>query len=143
MAGPYGVVVAGDQVLDQVGVAVGVDHGDDGDPEFVGLGDRNVFTDGVNHKDGVREAVHVFYASEVPLEFFQLPTEHQRFLLGHGLELAGIAHALVFLHLADTLGDGLEVGEHASQPALVHVGHAALLGERLDRGLGLSFSADK
>ena len=54
MAGPYGVVVAGDQVLDQVRVAVGVDHGDDGDPELVGLGDRNVFADGVDHKDGVR-----------------------------------------------------------------------------------------
>ncbi|SVC95295.1 uncharacterized protein METZ01_LOCUS348149, partial [marine metagenome] len=25
MTGPYGVIVAGDQVLDQVGVAVGVD----------------------------------------------------------------------------------------------------------------------
>ena len=54
MAGPYGVVVTGDQVLDQVRVAVGVNHGDDGDPELVGLGDRNVFADGVDHKDGVR-----------------------------------------------------------------------------------------
>ena len=54
MTGPYGIVVAGNEVLDQIGVAVGIDHSDDGDPEFVGLGNRDVFSDGVNYEDSIR-----------------------------------------------------------------------------------------
>ena len=33
-------------------------------------------------------------------------------------------HALKFLEALDPLGDGVEVGEHATQPALVDVRHA-------------------
>ena len=43
----------------------------------------------------------------------------------------------------DALADGLEVGEHAAQPALVDVRHAALLGVGLDRVLGLLLRADE
>ena len=38
-------------------------------------------------------------AAEVALELLELAAEEERFLLGHGLELAGVAHALVLLHL--------------------------------------------
>jgi len=39
--------------------------------------------------------------------------------------------------------DGLEVGEHAAEPALVHVGHAAALGLVPDRVLRLLLRADE
>ena len=52
-------------------------------------------------------------------------------------------HALVFEHLVDPLGDRVEVGEHATEPALVDVGHAALLGEAAHRVLGLLLGADE
>ena len=52
-------------------------------------------------------------------------------------------HALVLLHLGDALGDRLEVGEHAAEPALVDVRHAALLGIGLDRVLRLLLRADE
>ena len=69
--------------------------------------------------------------------------EEERLLLGHGVELAGGPHAAVLLHLADALADGLEVGEHAAQPALVDVRHPDLLGVALDRVLGLLLGADE
>src|SRR5699024_1232955 len=50
-----GVVVAGDRELDDVGVAVGVDHGDDRDAELVGLGHRDVLLLGVQDEHQVRE----------------------------------------------------------------------------------------
>ena len=130
-------------VLDDVGIAVGVDDGDDRDPELVGLGDGDVLLLGVEDEHGVGALAHVADAAEVALQLLELAAEQQRFLLGHGLELAGAAHALVLLHLADALGDGLEVGEHAAEPALVDVRHAALLGVAADRVLGLLLGADE
>src|SRR3546814_10203856 len=43
----------------------------------------------------------------------------------------------------DPLADGLEVREHAAQPALVDVRYADLLGVGLDRILGLLLRADE
>ena len=58
VAGSDGVVVARDYVLDDVGVAVGVDDGDDRDAQLVGLGDRDVFLVRVEHEHRVGEALH-------------------------------------------------------------------------------------
>ncbi len=97
----------------------------------------------VEDEDGVRKRLHLLDAAQVPLELLEFSRYEQGLLLGHGRELAGVAHALVLLHLADTLGDRLEVGEHAAQPALVHVGHSALLGEGLDGVLRLALGSNE
>ena len=140
---PDGVVVAGDEVLDHIRVAVGVDHGDDRNAQLVRLGHRDVLLHGVQHEDGVGQALHVLDAAQVALELLQLAAQHQGLLLGHRLELAGVAHSLVLLHLGDALRDRLEVREHAAQPPLVHIGHAGLLGVGTDGVLGLALRADE
>ena len=141
--GADGVVVAGDHVVHDVGVTVGVDHGDQRDAELVGLGHRDVLLLRVEHEDGVGLAIEVPDAVQVPQELVQLPGVHQGFLLGHGVELAGVALALQLGHLGDPLGDGLEVGEHAAQPALVDVGHVAGQGVGLDGVGGLLLGPDE
>ena len=98
---------------------------------------------GVQHEDGVGQALHVLDASQVALELLQLAAQHEGLLLRHGLELAGVAHALVLLHLGHPLGDRLEVGEHAAQPPLVHIGHATLLGVGADGVLRLALRPDE
>jgi hypothetical protein len=142
-AGTDRVVVARDDVLDEIGVAVRVDHRDDRDAELVRLGDADVLLLRVEHEDGVGALGEVPHATEVALQLLELAAEDERFLLRHDVELARHLHALVFLHLVDALGDRLEVGEHAAQPTLVDVRHAALLGEALDRVLGLLLGADE
>ena len=87
--------------------------------------------------------LHLGDAAEVALELLELAAEEEGLLLGHGVELAGRPHAAVLLHLRDALADGLEVREHAAQPALVDVRHADLLGVGLDRVLGLLLRADE
>ena len=136
VAGADGVVVAGDDVLNDVGVAVGVNHGYHRHAELVGLGDGDVLFLGVDHEDGVRQLIHASDASEVALELVQLPGEDERFLLGHGLKIAGELHTLVLLHLLHPTMNGLEVGEHAAQPPLVDVRHTAahcVVGHRILR----------
>ena len=53
--GAQRVVVAGDDVVDDGGVAVGVDDGDDRDAELAGFGDGDGFVVGVDDEDARRE----------------------------------------------------------------------------------------
>ena len=141
--GADGVVVARDGELDDIGVDVGVDNSNHGDLQLVGLGHRDVLLLGVQDEDAVGALGHVADAAQVLLQLLELARQQQRFLLRHGLELASGAHALVLLHLGDALGDGLEVGEHATEPTLVDVVHAALLGVAAHGILRLLLGADE
>src|SRR5699024_11950817 len=65
-----------------------------------------------------------------------LTREHEDFLLGQTLEATGLLHRLELLEPLQTLVDGLEVGQHAAEPALVDIRHAdagRLLGDGLLR----------
>ena len=77
------------------------------------------------------------------LELLKFTADEKGFLLRHRFELTGVAHALVVLHLRDALRHGLEVGEHAAEPTLVHIRHAATLGVTTNRVLGLLLCAHK
>src|SRR5581483_2881690 len=142
-AGADGVVVARDHVLDEIGVAVGVDHGHDRQGQLVGLGDGDVLLLGVDDEHRIGEARHTADAAEVALQLLELTAEDERLLLGHGLEVARVLHALVLLHLLHPVADGGEVGEHAAEPPLVDVRHAALLGVGGDGVLRLLLGADE
>ena len=102
-----------------------------------------MLTGGVDNEYGIGQPLHVPDTTQVPLELLELARQQQRLLLGHGLELARVAHALVLEHLADTLRDGREVGEGATQPALVDERHPTLLGVGVDRILCLALCADE
>ena len=143
LTGTNRVVVAGDGVVDEVRIAVRVDHSNDRHTDFASLGDRDVLLLGVEDEDRLGQTLHVADSPEVALEFRQFTGDEQRFLLGHCFKLARVAHSLVFLHLADTLRDGLEVGEHAAQPAFVDIGHVASLRVGLDRILRLLLGPDE
>jgi hypothetical protein len=86
-------------------------------------------------------AVHVLDAADVLLELFHLAGEHQLLFLAHGFE-AGFLLGLHVLQALDGGLDGLEVGQHAAQPALVDVGHAGALGFHGDGLAGLALGAD-
>src|SRR6478672_3009490 len=81
--------------------------------------------------------------ADAALELVLLAGQHQDFLLGATLEATGLLHRLELLEALQPLVHGGEVGEHAAQPTLVHVGHAdagRLLG---DGFLSLLLRADE
>src|SRR5207302_4994392 len=108
-----------------------------------GLGDGDVLLLGVDDEEGVEPLVEVPDAAEVALELLQLATQVQRLFLGHGVEVAGLAHALVLGHLVHARADRLEVGQHSAEPALVDVRHVALGGERRHGVLRLLLRPDE
>src|SRR3569833_3273353 len=117
-----GVVVAGDDVVDIVRAVVGIDHADHRDAQGLGLGHRDLLMADVDHQQRVGETRHVLDAAQAALEFFELAREAEGLFLAKTLEAAVLLHGLEVLQATDGLTDGLEVGEHAAQPALVHVG---------------------
>ena len=142
--GADGVVVARDRVGDLVRIAVGVQDGDDRDAELLGLVDGQVLLLGVHDPHGGGGLGHVADAAEVGLQLLELTVEQQQLLLGelragHVLEV----DLLELLHALHALGDGGEVGQHAAEPAVVHVGHAHAAGLLRDGLLGLLLGADE
>ena len=141
--GPDRVVVGRDDEVELVRVDVGVAGADDRDLELVGLGHADPLTMRVDDEDGAGQALHLAHAAERALELDHLLGQLGGFLLGHPLEVAVGLARLELLEQADALLDGDEVGEHATEPALVDVGLVGagrLLGDRL---LGLLLGADE
>src|SRR5579863_7021703 len=73
--GAEGVIVTGDDVVDDGGVAVGVDDGDDRDAELAGFGDGDGLVVGVDDEEGVGQALHALDAGEVGGEVLALALE--------------------------------------------------------------------
>ena len=138
------VVVARDLVVDLVGVAVGVEDRDDRQPQLAGLVHREVLLLGVDDPHGRGDPAHGADAAQGALELVALALEDEQLLLreagaGHVVEV----ELLELLEAGEPLGDRLEVGEHATEPAVVDVRHpdpGRLLGDRL---LRLALGADE
>ena len=108
------------------------------------LSNCQVLLVGVNDPHGRGNLGHVADTAERTLELFLLTAHHEEFLLGaarscHIVEV----NELQLLETGDTLGDCLEVGQHAAEPALVHVGHANALSLLLDGRLSLLLRANE
>ena len=126
--GAHGVVVARNHVVDVVRRAVGIDHRDHRDAELLGLEDRDLFVAHVDDEDDVRRRFHLLDAAQALLELVLLTAHHRGFFLATLAERAVLRHLGEIHESLDRPADGLEIGEHAAQPALVHVGHLAALG---------------
>src|SRR3954451_10140114 len=137
-----GVVVARDDVVDVLRVAVRVDDGHHRDVELLRLFDRDVLLLRVDDEERVRQAVHLANADQVLLKLFTLAIESGALLLRH--LLLGVAeNGLDFLETLDRFADGREIRERAAEPAVVHVEHAAAIGLFENRVLRLAFGADE
>ena len=140
---PDGIVIAGDGELNDVGIDVGVHDGNHGDLQLVGFGNGDVLFLRVEDEHRVGTLRQVADTAEVLLQLLKLAAEQQGFLLWHRVEFARDLHPLVFLHFGNALGNRFEVGEHATEPALVDVGHATLFGVAAHRILRLLLGADE
>ncbi len=139
---PAGVVVARDRMGNLLGIAIGIDHGDDGDVELVGLGDRDRLLVGVDDEDDVGNPAHVLDAAQGAFQLVTLAREVEELLLGEAVGLAG-EHLLEHPQPLDRVGDGLPIGERAAQPTVVDVILRRTLG-RLRDGFGcLTLGADE
>src|SRR5580698_4188769 len=120
----HGVVVTGDHVVDAVRGAIRVDNRDDRDAELGGFVNRDLLVTDIDDEQGVREGVHVLDAAQASLELVHLAAQLGGFFLTALVERAGNGEVGDLAQALDRLADGLEVREHAAEPALVHEGLA-------------------
>ena len=142
-AGADRVVVAGDDEVDPVGVAVGVDEADDRDAQALRLFDRDHLGLEVDHEHRVGDALHVLDAAEVRAQLREVGLGGHPLARRQQRELALGLVAFEVVQAADALVDRLEVRQQAAQPAVVDVGHVRRLGDVLDRVAGLLLGADE
>src|SRR5438876_4071395 len=135
------VVVARDDVVDGTRVAVGVDEADDRDLQPGRLAHRDVLGLQVDHDHGVRGALHLLHAAQVHLELVALALRRDPLARRKELKRAVLGPIQEVVEALDPLRDRLEVREQPAEPALVHVGHAGLLGGLLDGVAGLLLGA--
>ena len=140
--GAAGIVIGRDREGDAIRIGVGVDDRRDRDAEALGLLDRQLLLVGVDDEDQVGRAAHVLDAAESALELLLFTGQHQALLLGE----AGAAAAEDLVDLAqarDRAGDRLPVGQHAAEPAGIHVILGRTLGRIGDRIRRLTLGADE
>ena len=137
------VVVAGNRILEVLGIGVCVENSDHWNAQLFGLVDGEVLAQWINHPDCAGSLLQVTNPTQRLLQLGQLTFLQQEFFLGETLSSVLVVDLFEFFHATQTLGHGLEVGEKTTQPPLVDIGlaHACcLLGNRL---LGLFLCADK
>ena len=137
------VVVAWDHEVDRRRVAVRVDEPDDRDPQAPAsrTAISSVFRSMMKTASGSR-----FMPRTPPRLYssFSSSDSHRHPLLGgQQVELSVVAPVAELVQAVDPRGDRVEVGQQATQPALVDVRHAAALGPFLDRVAGLLLGADE
>ncbi len=138
----YGVIIAGNRVLDLRRVGVGIYYGNDRDTEPSGLCHCDIFPVYVHYEQDVRQPGHFLDATEELVQALDFVLNRKRLTLGLGLDLT-LRHG--FFKVNEPLDpslDGLEVRKHAAQPSLVYVHGASALRLFLDGSLRLLFGAD-
>ncbi len=107
------------------------------------LTDADLLLLGIDDEDGIRDMLHGLDAADVLLELLLLLLELCDFLLGKDIKSSVRSHGVDLVQALDTALDGLEVGQHAAEPSLVDIVHAASLGLSLDSILCLLLRADE
>ncbi len=139
--GAQGVIIAWDHVIDFVGIAIGIDHGDDRDAQLASFLDGDGFFIGIDDEQQIGQAVHVFDAREVLLQMFAFAFEAADFFFGAAFVGVFRRHGVEFLETLDGLLDGGDVGEQSAEPALVHIELVATAGFFRDGFLRLALGA--
>ena len=137
------VVVAGDDVVGLVGIAVRVDECDHRHVQPARLAHGELLLLQVDDEDRVRLPAHVRDAAEVRLELLQLARHRDALLRREQLELALVPQAAHLVQALDPVGDRPPVGEQAAEPPVIDVRHADALRLVLDGVLRLLLRADE
>src|SRR5690606_7983924 len=115
----------GDDVIHFFRITVGIHDGYDGNAEAAGFQHGDPFLAGIHHVHGVGQFLHAPDTAQVPLQPFPLPLETAHFLFRQVFHVTRLFHLQQFFQALHPGAHGAEVGEHAAQPAVVDVVHAA------------------
>ena len=129
--------------MDAFGIGICIDYADYRNLDAIGFGDRDALVFDIDYEQGIRQSAHLLDTADTALKFLARPDQHQRFLLGQAIEGAVLRLFLKLLEPAYGAPDGLVIGEHATQPAMIDIGHFASLRLPANDLRGRAFGADE
>ena len=118
------VVVARNDEVGLVRIAVRVDQRDDRDAEPARLADGELLLPEIDDEDGVGLPAQVGDATEIRLELLELGEQGDPLLRGQQLELALVLQPAQLVQVRDPVGDRPPVRQQTAEPAIRDVGHA-------------------
>ena len=121
------VIVAGNHIVHAFRVAVCVNDADNWNLEIVGFGHSDTLMFDINHEQRVRQAAHIFDASDTALQFLLRPCQHQRLFLGKAVKSSILLLSFEIFELFDRAPDSLIVSQHATEPAVIDIRHSRTL----------------
>ena len=127
LIGAHRIVVTWNHIIYVGRRTICIDNRHHGNFQFAGLFDRDFFVCHIDHEHCIGQRTHVLYAAETPLELEHLALQAQHLFLAQLLKRSVAFHFLEIFEAFDRLPDGLEVGQHAAQPAMAYIGHATAL----------------
>ena len=107
--------------MEIIGVSVGVQNSNNRNSQLLCFIDRKVLAQRVNHPDGVGSFGESADTAQRLLQLGKFTLLHQKLFLGVSLGGVLVVDFFQLLHAPQTLGDGLEVRQKTTEPALVDI----------------------
>ena len=123
-AGADCVVVARDDEVGLVRIAVGVDERDDRHAEPARLAHGELLLAEIDDEDGVRLPAQIGDTAEIRLELLELGEQRDSLLGGQQLELPLVLEPAQLVQVRDPIGDRAPVRQQAAEPPVCDVRHA-------------------
>ena len=122
------VIVCRNWIVYLSGIAVGIDHSDTRDVEFLRLFNSDGFFLDIHNYHSTRDTLHVPYAHEVLVDSLHFTSLLENFTLFKALRPALFLHVFKFLKTENTFVDRVVIGKSSAQPAFSHKEHSRPLG---------------
>ena len=135
------IIITGNDVVDTLGVTVGVNDTNHRNAQLVGFGYRNALVIDIDHEQCIGQTRHILDTTDGALQLGHIPGPHQGFFLGQFFKGAVRLLRLQLAQPLDRSANGFVVGEHATQPAMADIGHFRTLSLFPDLFAGGAFGA--
>src|SRR5438876_320111 len=137
------VIVAGDWVIDNLGVRVRINDGDHWNAKASRLIHCVLLAICIDHHQSVWQLRHLDYPVEVAPELCRLAIKRSQFLFSHFLVFRRLFDLFDVFQSPDALANSREVGQRAAEPALIYIKLAASHCGLFYRFLRLLLTTDK
>ena len=137
------IVVRRDREIHFIRIAVCIDQSERLDTQTLGFSQRDVLVSDVDQEQSSGYATQLSDTAQYFFHFVFIATQSQTLFLSDAIERTIAQHFLDALHLLHALANGVEVGEHTTEPTLGDEGHVHALCALVNDVFGLFLSTDE
>ncbi len=112
------IIVSRYGVIDERGIGITVDKGNNGNTKTICFGHRDQFVIRIDNKKCSRKAFEVQHPLEISMHAGHLPLDCRPLFAGKSIQTSVLLHTKIFLVLGQTGGHRLKIRQGAAHPAV-------------------------